>query len=143
MFRFIAPERGTDAAGDGGYGASRGGRSHRGVDYAVLPGSVLLSPVNGRITKIGYPYADDLSYRYVQITTKRGEHHRFFYVEPHPDLEENQKIRAEQTPIGVTQDVTARYPELDMTPHIHYEIKDASGAYLNPEKYWEGDHPTG
>jgi len=35
--------------------------------------------------------------------------------------------------IGKAQDVTARYPELDMAPHVHYEIITAEGEYLDPE----------
>jgi hypothetical protein len=74
----------NDSAGQGTFGASRGGgkRSHKGTDYEMKAGELVDSPVVGEVTKIGFPYGDDLSYRYVQITDMDGINHRLFYVEP-------------------------------------------------------------
>ena len=126
----VCPERGRDAWGEGHWGASRGDRTHMGIDYAAVPGSTLVSPVTGQVTKIGYPYSDDLSYRYVEVTDGRGYRHRFFYVEPGVIM--RQTIIAEFSALGVIQDITARYATpKGMTPHFHYEVKDESG-FVDP-----------
>ena len=65
-----APIRENDKFGSGYFGASRDGgkRQHKGVDYAVYPGSLVYAHVGGTVTKLGFPYGDDLGFRYVQIT---------------------------------------------------------------------------
>ncbi len=123
--------RGTDPAGSGEYGASRGSRTHNGIDYVCVPGCQVLSPVDGVITKRGYPYGDDLQWRYVQITDSDGLMHRLFYVEP--SLGPMKRLRKGSI-IGVAQDITQRYPDNGMQPHIHLEVKDQAGDYIDPEE---------
>jgi len=126
------PLRGTDPGGSGHFGASRGRRLHMGVDFAAAPDSVLLSPVTGKVTKHGYPYSDDLSYRYIQIVDKNGWRHRFFYVDPIPVLDSTVEVGDE---IGKVQDISTRYPvPKGMKCHIHYEIIDKNGNYVEPGK---------
>jgi murein DD-endopeptidase MepM/ murein hydrolase activator NlpD len=121
-------KRTSDKWGEGYFGAPRGDRTHNGIDYECPPECQILSPVDGKITKHGYPYGDDLTFRYVQITTKDGYDHRLFYVEPILPIG---RIVKKDTVIGFAQDLNERYP--DITPHIHYEVKH-EGNYLNPEK---------
>jgi murein DD-endopeptidase MepM/ murein hydrolase activator NlpD len=82
------------------------------------------------VTKLGYPYGDDLQWRYVQITDASGFNHRTFYVEPLVRV--GQRVE-EDEPIGEAQDISQRYPAQGMKPHVHYEIKSGDGEYLNPE----------
>lgn len=122
-----------DPAGDGHFGAPRGARAHRGIDYRCVPGHSVLSPVFGRVTKLGHCYADDLSWRYVEVTDSENRRHRLFYVQPatwvgdqvHPC-----------SPIGVAQDISERYPGRQMRPHVHYEVIE-KGEYINPEQLAE------
>lgn len=132
MLTIKTPERGKDSWGNGMFGAPRGTRLHMGVDFAAWPESILLSPVKGKVTKHGYPYGDDLSYRYIQIVDRNGWRHRFFYVEPLADLGTSVKVGDE---IGIVQDITHRYriPK-GMVPHIHYEIIDVDGLYIDPSR---------
>ena len=126
----VVPERGRDSWGEGHFGASRGDRTHMGIDYAAVPGSVLISPITGQVTKLGYPYADDLSYRYVQVTDSLGRKHRWFYIEPGVTVGET--VIAEFSSLGTVQDIVKRYPTPHgMTPHFHYEVKDGTG-YVDP-----------
>ena len=120
-------QRTSDKWGAGYFHAPRGDRKHNGIDYACLAGSKILSPCDGKVTKLGYPYADDLSFRYVQITNG-NKNHRVFYIEPTVEL--GAKIK-EGDVIGIAQDLEERYP--DITPHIHYEIKSLDGKFENPE----------
>mgnify|MGYP003150754917 CR=1 FL=1 len=40
------PQR-DDKAGQGHFGAKRGGQKHNGIDYACLPGTLILAPCDG------------------------------------------------------------------------------------------------
>jgi len=120
------PIRGEDEHGSGAWHAPRGNRLHNGVDYSCYPGTQIMAPVSGTVTKLGYPYGDDLDYRYVEITTPGGDCHRVFYISP---VDSNDDVVAGQTLIGYTQDLTTRYPGI--TNHIHYEIKRGD-EYINP-----------
>lgn len=118
-----------DSAGDGRFGAKRGARKHMGVDLSCFPGSVLLCSVSGTVTKHGYCYRDDPMWRYVEVTDSGGLRHRYFYVEPLARIGASVSV---DDAIGVAQDITLRYPGQGMTPHIHYEVKTASGRYIDP-----------
>lgn len=121
------PLRGYDRHGSGAWLAPRGSRTHNGIDYACYPGTLILAPVSGVVTKLGYPYSDDISFRYVQITSDDDCAHRIFYVLPSVDV--GDLVSEDLTVIGEAQDLTERYPGI--TNHTHYEIKQGS-EYLNP-----------
>ena len=129
MMLITAPQRREqDAHGSGHFGAPRGKRTHSGIDYAVLPGTRIVCPVEGRVTKLGYPYGDDLSFRYVQVTDHYGYAWRFFYVEPGVAVDD---LIPSNSVIGTSQDLLGRYPGI--TPHLHLEIKNSLGNYVDPE----------
>ena len=125
------PLRGVDKHGSGHFEAPRGERKHKGIDLACWPGGELLSPVKGVCTKLGYPYGDDLSFRYVEITSE-DLRHRFFYVEPDPSLAHGRHVNLGD-PLGTGQDLRGRYEGI--TPHIHYEIFDLNGLPIDPADF--------
>lgn len=135
MIHVKLAQRKSDKAGEGHFGASRdrGNRVHYAIDFDCSRGAEVISPIRGKVTKLGYPYEDDLSYRYVQITDKEGRNHRFFYVEPTVEVDDKVDLK---TVLGVCQDINARYSKA--SNHIHYEIKIGPGKnaedYLNPEE---------
>ncbi len=120
-------QRISDKWGAGYYQAPRGDRTHNGIDYECPPGSTVLCPIDGLVTKLGYAYSDDLSFRYIQISTENGYDYRVFYVSPL--VLEGDKVLKDM-PIGFSQNLDDRYPEI--TPHIHLEIK-YKGSFINPE----------
>ena len=130
MIILQAEERGCDNWGCGHYGASRGSRKHRGVDFKANCGQVLLSSVAGTVTKIGYPYADDLDYRYVQVTDAADYDIRFFYVSPYVKVGDKIKVIDQ---LGEVQDLSLRYNNI--ANHVHIEIKK-DGKYFDPEGYF-------
>lgn len=133
MIKTILSHRGTDSFGSGEFGASRGSRRHNGIDYATMPGAKILSPVDGEVTKLGYPYSDDLSYRYVEITDVNRLRHRVFYCSPEVML--GTAIVKDHTVIGLAQNIAARYAGRgSMTNHVHYEVMSEQGKYLSPER---------
>jgi len=134
----VLPVREHDSYGCGAYRASRGGRSHNGIDYSCYEGTKIVTHVKGIVTKIGYPYADDLSYRYVQVTDPQGLRHRFFYVEPWVDL--GTEVEVYSAILGTAQAVNAKYPvneahPLGMLNHVHYEIKLQDGSFIDPSEF--------
>lgn len=120
------PVRQPDKYGEGHWQASRGRRKHNGIDYVVKGGDRVYSPCEGRVTKHGYPYADDLTYQYVQITDANGDHHRLFYVYP---LGRVGRWLLKGEFCGYAQSLQHRYPGI--TDHVHYEIKRGS-EYIEP-----------
>lgn len=123
----------NDPAGAGHFGAPRGSRAHKGVDYVCIPGELVAAPVSGSITRYGYCYGDDLQWRYVQITDKWGNDHRIFYCTLTHD---HATFIAKGEPIGPAQDIRTRYQnEPHMLPHIHYEIRNQVGDFVNPEEF--------
>jgi len=131
MLLAILPDRGTDDYGSGEYGASRGNRTHNGVDFAVAEGTTILAPATGKVTKIGYVYSDDMSYLYVQITDGIGAHHRIFYVDPEVKL--GDQVFGQVSRIGSAQNISNRYTERGvMKNHVHYEIK-FNGEFVEPK----------
>lgn len=117
--------RGNDNWGSGAFGASRGGRTHNGVDLLAEEHEHILATISGKVTKIGYTYADDLSYRYIQIS-KDGYDFRVFYIRP--TVEEGQIVDKDES-IGVVQDLGKRYEGIPN--HVHFEIKKG-GEYIDP-----------
>jgi len=119
----------SDEAGDGHYHAPRAGRQHNGIDFACQVDAPVLSPVSGVVTKHGYAYPDDLSWRYIEITDGEALRHRLFYV--YPTIPIGYTVTPD-TEVGRSQNITIRYPGQGMTPHIHYGVKNEDGEHLNP-----------
>jgi hypothetical protein len=63
------------------------------------------------------------------VTDSRGYRHRYFYISPLVDL--NQEVTS-STILGKVQDLRVRYSGI--TPHVHLEIIDNQGKYLNPDE---------
>jgi murein DD-endopeptidase MepM/ murein hydrolase activator NlpD len=118
--------RGHDSWGAGHFGAPRGDRTHNGIDLVCKPGDEIECRSAGKVTKLGYPYGDDLSFRYVQITDEAGTRWRYFYVEPCVNIGD---IVEAYTAIGYAQTLDDRYPGI--TEHIHFEII-CDGEYIDP-----------
>jgi len=137
MINAILPKRGTDDFGSGDFEASRDGgkRKHKGIDYACYPETMIQAKYSGEITKFGYPYSDDLSYRYIEITDRHGSKHRYFYVEPDKLLKVGDDVEKNDV-IGLSQDISGRYTNKkhQMKNHIHYEIL-VDGEPVNTELY--------
>lgn len=135
MIKTITPQRTSDKHGSGAWQASRGSRRHNGIDYAVWPGSVVLSATIGMVTKIGWPYSpedpDKGHLRYVEVTTPLGDQVRYFYIEPCVGLGDHVSV---DQPLGVAQDLTKVYNGI--TPHIHIGVK-RDGKYINPEEFFK------
>ena len=122
--------RGTDRWGSGAFGASRGSRTHNGLDYAACPGDLCLPVKPGTVTKVGYPYSDNLSFRYVEVTDEDSYRARYFYIDPAVGLGEEVGT---DTPLGTVQSLNKRYEGI--TDHVHLEVIAPVGNFIDPEEY--------
>ena len=120
----------NDSVGLGHYGAPRGGRTHRGIDYAALPDTVIFPDKPGQVSWLGYVYNGDYRYRYVQVTDTDGYEHRYFYLNP---LVKVGEFVDSETPIGTVQDLTLRHGD-KIICHCHKEVKK-DGDYFNPDDF--------
>lgn len=109
--------RGNDPTGHGYYGAKRGNSKHKGVDIVAKPNEDVFTPIHGVITKLGYPYAKNLKFRYVEITNDTYRI-RLMYVSPKKISVGNRVFEGQK--IGKAQDI-ASYWNPKMKNHIHVE----------------------
>lgn len=124
------PVRKFDEHGCGHYGANRGSRTHEGVDIICPRWKEVSCGIYGEVTKLGYTYADDPSFRYVQITAainRKHYHFRFFYVSP--VLKVGERVDPDSV-IGTIQSLQDRYPGI--TDHCHFEIHDVNENPVDP-----------
>lgn len=129
----IPAMRGRDVWGSGFYGASRGNRRHTGVDFVGADGDEVRAFVAGKVTKLGYAYADDLAYRYVEVQAENGLKHRYFYVDLIVDV--GDRITAGAV-LGHVRSLQTRYPGI--TDHYHFEVfevGDRGREYRDPIPY--------
>lgn len=121
--------RGKDPLGDGAFGASRSGgtRKHSGIDFRTAPGEAIFAPISGTVTRVAYPYADDMRYTGVEI--KNGSYTvKMFYLSP--TIKIGSTVSAGQQ-IGIAQDISAKHGAA-MINHVHFEVYDTTGKLLNP-----------
>ena len=117
--------RGCDKHGCGNFGASRGGRDHQGEDYSCSPGTAILSPICGKVTRIAYPYASDLSYKGLEIVNSEYSA-KIFYMAP--SIAIGTTVVKGQV-IGTAQNIASKY-SAGMVNHIHVEIRNAKGKLI-------------
>lgn len=129
----------VDPAGSGWFGSGRGGRPHLGLDICVEEGELVRAPCAGRFKRWGRPYADDEFFRLFEMVAPDGWEARLFYVGPLSDGSIPLNIGLGQA-VGVSQDITSRYPGRRMQNHVHVELRttDERMIQLGVKRYQRG-----
>jgi len=134
MLLIKAPVR-VDKWGSGEFGAPRrngkGRYAHKGIDYAAEHGSIVLSPVRGRVNRLGWCYATSgpkSEYRLIEIETDDAMI-RFLYLRPL--VEAGQKINTGDE-LGVVQDLSKIYQGIKN--HCHIDVR-VNGSNIDPNNY--------
>ena len=135
---FTIPKlRGKDAQGSGAYGAPRGSRTHKGVDYAAEPGTPVYSAISGRVTRLGYPYKGNKELRLIEIEASSygapGALVRYMYVEP-------AVMKGDQIFSGDLLGTVQKLPYRGITQHVHVDVKQMvkkRRKFVNPVEYFE------
>ncbi len=127
----------NDRAGLGHFGAPRGSKTHRGIDFECPEGTRILSLTDGVVSKVGYAYPEDLSFRYVEISIPGKFKHRYFYCVLPKGLKKGSTVKIGDV-IGIAQDIATKWSTKaqPMMNHVHYEIKDGPRSYIDPVEYW-------
>jgi leukocyte cell-derived chemotaxin-2 len=119
--------RATDKYGSGQHGASRGGRSHAGLDIICEPNEKIYSPIDGNVIREAFPYRNDPRFRGILIKGTgdyKGYEIKLFYV----NGLFSGPVRSGDL-IGHAQHLAVRYPGI--TNHVHLEIH-RNGIPTNP-----------
>jgi murein DD-endopeptidase MepM/ murein hydrolase activator NlpD len=127
----------SDAFGQGHFGAPRGVRKHKGVDYIAIVGASVISPVNGVITKYGWAYASNPDQRYIEITDADNVKHRLFYTYLSLNINVGTYVTMGEY-VGRIGNISAMYDtdKKKMINHLHYEIVE-DGIHVDAELYYE------
>lgn len=120
--------RGTDSFGSGNFGASRGSRDHKGLDFIALVGDVVVAPITGSVVQIGRAYGDaELHSVHIQGDGEfTGCRVKLLYVLPNVGL--NGRYVNQGDPIGTAEDVAAYHHAKqpghpgEMKNHVHVEV---------------------
>ena len=121
----------SDKQGDGHFGASRGNRTHQGLDFLCEPGQIVRAAISGKLSR-SRPYHNDTEYVGCGIWGKKYMV-KMWYFTPYEDLIHDQ-VKAGQE-IGLAQDISQKYGG-SMLPHIHLGLWSLEPTtLLNPEKY--------
>lgn len=128
--------RGSDPTGNGWFGASRGKRTHKGVDVVALPGEEIFAMMAGEVTKLGYVYSNPKEgkpvMRFVEIqSTIDGDHYKLWQMYVGPSVEKGQKIEQNQL-IGKAQDIADYHSSERMKNHVHVQLWK-NGDLIDPE----------
>lgn len=114
--------RACDDRGCGHYKALRdqGKREHLGIDIRSNPGQVVLSPIEGIISKLGTAYAEDKRFKSVHIRgtgSYEGISVKLLYVSSNLSL--NAEIQRGGV-LGTAQNISQKYAGI--TNHVHLEV---------------------
>jgi len=132
--------RGRDKWGSGCFGASRGKRTHKGVDFICTPGQRIWFPFEyGYMVREARPYAKT-GFSGCEITAFEGDKYylcKMFYFNPDLELVSKSKGIKMGEPIGVAQDISVKYP--DITWHIHLQVAElhCKTKWFDPQTIWE------
>jgi hypothetical protein len=120
----------NDKNGQGHFGASRGSRKHLGLDLLAAPGANVFCNQAGTVTKIGYVYKGDSTYRSLHIELQDKRVLKFYYVLP------GLKVGNAVLPgaiVGTAQNIAKKWGG-GMLNHIHVEVL-VSGKNVDPENF--------
>lgn len=120
--------RGKDPTGNGWYGASRGSREHKGVDYLGNPGDEVFACASGKI-RIGRVYSNPSKSEFTLVEIKNKTYTiKQMYVKP--IVKNGDIVKCGQT-IGILQAIGDFYGD-GMPNHCHVGIWK-NGLLTDPE----------
>jgi murein DD-endopeptidase MepM/ murein hydrolase activator NlpD len=123
--------RDKDNTGNGWFGAKRGTRLHKGVDYVVVPGEPIFACCAG-VVRIGNVYWTSTKMKLVEISGAIDVHDvRVKQMYVLPCVKTGETVQKGQL-IGVAQDVAKYHGSKEMKPHVHISVWK-NGLLTDPE----------
>jgi len=130
----------NDAGGLGHYGASRGNRSHKGLDFKTNEGQDIVSLIHGKARNfIGsstknpmvqiYPNSNSLGIKEIQI----------LYVNKLHNVKDYQwyEMKGASTVLGTAADLSKLGYSENVTDHVHLQFLNSSGKKVNPQSFFK------
>ncbi|MEM1123823.1 MAG: M23 family metallopeptidase [Bacteroidota bacterium] len=120
----------NDPLGEGHFGASRGIRTHNGVDLVTFEGQKIFSPIDGVVVRYANPYPDDSRWKGILIQGNgffADTTVKIFYM--NSMFFPSELIVAGQT-IGISQAISQKHGSA-MIDHIHVEVRQ-KGQLIDP-----------
>ena len=117
--------RGIDAEGAGGFRAPRGSHWHEGLDVKAKPDDAAISPIDGKIERLSYPYGNTGPHSMRSVHIKgQGRHQgirvKLYYV--NPSVVVNNRVQQGEV-LGLAQNIAKYHNAEDtMENHIHMEV---------------------
>lgn len=118
----------TDSLGDGRYGASRNGHTHKGLDLVTTAGQPVYAPAAGTVTRHFFAYSDSQRWQGVEIQTPTGWRIKVMYITP--GVPAGRQVAVGDY-IGDAQPIKERYGAA-MLNHIHFEVWRPDGQVTDP-----------
>lgn len=120
----------NDSQGQSGFGVSRIGHTHQGVDIVTIAGEPVYAPIDG-VLRLAKPYKnkDVGGMGIIGTGAYKGYEVKMFYSIAKVPF--GSKVKKGDM-IGVSYDLTKLYPKI--TPHIHFELVK-KGVKLDPTEY--------
>ncbi|MGB0863943.1 MAG: hypothetical protein ACPG19_08380 [Saprospiraceae bacterium] len=122
----------NDTKGDGHFGASRGRRTHNGLDLIVIPGSAVYCPIEGYMKRVAFPYgAGRRNKKWLGCAIEgmglyRGYEVKIFYMDP---FLMGEYVYPNDI-IGKAQAISKKYSSR-MIDHLHVEVR-YRGQLIDP-----------
>jgi murein DD-endopeptidase MepM/ murein hydrolase activator NlpD len=123
--------RNLDPTGNGWFGAKRGTRKHKGVDYVTFPGEEIFACMSG-VVRIGNVYPNDTTMKLVEIENHFENHHyRVQQMYVLPNIKDGDVVAKNQR-IGFAQNISEYHESSEMKCHCHISVWK-NGLLTDPE----------
>ena len=126
--------RNCDALGCGHFGASRTHGTHKGLDFKFTEFENVLAPFDCKIVRYGYPYANDLQYKLVEVQgigKYKDYKAKLMYIKPIYDIGQ---IVLKTDTICYADDISKKHGS-SMINHVHFELYK-NNKLINPETFF-------
>ena len=123
-----------DVFGCGHFGAPRGSKDHKGIDFKTSKSERIRAPFDCTVVRYGFPYENDKSQELIEIKglNQYSDYTaKVMYIKP--TLPVGATVNKGAT-LCLAGNISEKFGA-SMTPHVHFELYK-NGKLVNPELYF-------